>query len=285
MNSSNSRGPIGVLKAALEQRARSQSATDVGGLGVGPRSPDYYRQWARKVRESASPPSLSDAEADRLAEEATADCVTARAYLLKASGRIAEAQALQRQGWRLGRSTGERMTLTFECSEGDEEFVQIVAAADESRDQGRWNAAALMYERALHLYPLHHGYRVQWAHMLKEQELFAAAEIQYRSARALGAPPADVDRHLEFVSQRQGHGWPPPPVLNARPTPMQEPPTQLLVETLAYLIWQSESVPEQDMLKFLRSCRSGDDVAARMIADDRFVYRGGKLLALPGAQS
>src|SRR5439155_15542460 len=86
----------------------------------------------------------------------------------------------------------------------DSGFHRIIEEADRARDAEAWNEAGELYREALHAYPDHYGYVVQYAHSLKEQGQFAEAECQYRSALALGAPLSDVDQHLMFVAMQQG---------------------------------------------------------------------------------
>ncbi len=170
--------------------------------------------------------------------------------------------------------------MTFSAAGQDEEFVRLIAGADAERDLTHWPAAEALYLSALDLYPLHHGYRVQLGHMLKEQGRYMAAEIQYRSALALGAVIADVLRHLVFVCERQGQE----PGASARPVvlgqPMDLAPTTVEIQTLAYLFWRDMSVSDDDMASMLRRCASCEDAAVAMIADPRFKSRNATLIRL-----
>ncbi|MEO0428101.1 MAG: hypothetical protein AAF160_11765 [Pseudomonadota bacterium] len=86
----------------------------------------------------------------------------------------------------------------------DAEFRALVAEGDTARQATDWEGAECAYASALALYPLHAGYWIQLGHMRKELKRFAGAEAAYRSARALGAGPKEIDRHLAFVCRETG---------------------------------------------------------------------------------
>jgi tetratricopeptide (TPR) repeat protein len=185
-----------------------------------------------------------------------------------------------RSAWRLGRTRQQRLALTFKAAAEDEEFRNLTAEADAARDAGRWEAAERAYGRALGIYPLHFGYRIQHAHMCKEQGRFDEAEIGYRDALTLGASTADVAAHLAFVADRQGHSGAPPVVAAAVSGPMGETPCVADIEALGYILWREAHLSHHDVLDLLRACATCDAVAARMIADERFPQRNGPFLAL-----
>ena len=60
-------------------------------------------------------------------------------------------------------------------------------------------------------------------------------------------------------------------------------PSVFDIETLGWLFWRDDTLSFGDQLTFLRLCGSCDAVAARMIADDRFIHRNGPLLGLMAA--
>lgn len=189
-----------------------------------------------------------------------------------------------RSAWRLGRTRQERLALTFKAAAQDEEFRNLTAEADAARDAGRWEAAERAYERALAIYPLHFGYRIQHAHMCKEQGRFGEAEIGYRDALTLGARTADVAAHLAFVAGRQGHSGDAPVAAGAVSGPMGEAPCVVDIEALGYVLWRDTHLSHHDVLALLRACATCDAVAARMIADERFSQRNGPFLALMEAR-
>ncbi len=186
--------------------------------------------------------------------------------------------------WRLGRTRQERLALTFKAAAQDEEFRNLTAEADASRDAGLWEAAERAYERALAIYPLHFGYRIQHAHMCKEQGRFDEAEIGYRDARALGARTVDVAAHLAFVAGRQGHSGDVPAAVGTVPGPMGDAPCVADIEALGYILWHNSDLSHKDVLALVRACATCDAVAARMIADERFLQRNGPFLTLMEAR-
>ncbi len=153
----------------------------------------------------------------------------------------------------------------------DNRFLGFVREADSFRDQKNWLAARAKYAAALSYYPYQCSYWAQHGHMAKEQNHFARAEISYRSACALGAPPKDVIEHLRFVIIRQELDPLRHPVqfYKSGPAPLQ-PPAEADVLAFARLMWRVNSMDDQDMLNLLRSNTTCDDLLAAMIADSRF---------------
>ncbi|MGA0602285.1 hypothetical protein ACO2Q3_16375 [Caulobacter sp. KR2-114] len=229
--------------------------------------------------------ALTDAQAQRLRALATPDCVMARARILKAASRDAEAQALLREGWRLAGARQAQIALTYAASAQDAEFAAIAADADAARDRGDFTAAEGLFARALALYPLHHGCQVQHGHMQKDTGRLAGAEIAYRSALALGAPPADVLRHLAFVCERQDVAMGEPARLRGAARPIDEAPAAFDVDALAYLFWHDVGLGEGDMLDILRHAPTCEAAAVRLARDPRFMRRNGALLRMMRAQS
>jgi tetratricopeptide (TPR) repeat protein len=87
----------------------------------------------------------------------------------------------------------------------DLDFKALTYMADTARDSKRFKQAQAAYASALALYPLHAGYRVQLAHMYKDQGLFEDAEVHYRTALALGCELDQVLEHLTWTAERLGH--------------------------------------------------------------------------------
>ena len=162
----------------------------------------------------------------------------------------------------------------------DTHFVKAITAGDAARDRRIWDEAAKHYRVALERCPLHSGYRVQFAHMVKECENFSEAELHYRIALANGAPPHHVQQHLNFVCERTGgptyHGAP----LNLD-LPLQQAPAGIEdIHSLAYILWQNWSVSDEECLELLRSFPSVRQLSATMIAHRRFEERNGRFLTL-----
>jgi hypothetical protein len=188
-------------------------------------------------------------------------------------------QQVPRSAWRRGATRGEQVRLTFDAAGSDSEFAHTTEAADSARDRGLWREAETHYRRILEWYPLHHGYRVQHAHMCKEQGNFDQAEVGYRDALALGAPVADVEPHLDFVARRlSGSGA--VPLGPAVEGPMGCRPCVWDLNTLGYLLWRDLELSHHDLLVLLRACATCDAAAARMMEDGRFPSRNGPFLIL-----
>lgn len=153
----------------------------------------------------------------------------------------------------------------------DDRFVSHVRSADGRRDEGNWRAAEAGYAAALSFYPYERSYWVQHGHMAKEQNEFARAEISYRTACALGAPPQDVVEHLRFVMVRQQADEGRFPIRFYRPGPAaQQTPAQPDVISLARLAWRVGGLADHDMVDLLRANATCDELFAAMIRDSRF---------------
>lgn len=86
----------------------------------------------------------------------------------------------------------------------DDAFKAHVAAGDAARDQRNWGDAEYQYWCGLNLYPNHVGYRVQYAHMLKEAGKYPEASINYLTAFALGETSTEILRLIDFTLARTG---------------------------------------------------------------------------------
>jgi tetratricopeptide (TPR) repeat protein len=92
--------------------------------------------------------------------------------------------------------------LTNKVAGYHSDFRRLSRSADAHRDKGEFAEAERAYSDALRIFPLHGGYHVQFAHMLKERGNFLEAFLQYCFALALGAPLHDVEEHLLFAAHR-----------------------------------------------------------------------------------
>lgn len=153
----------------------------------------------------------------------------------------------------------------------DQRFCELVANADRFRDKSAWADAEYNYWRALQLYPYHSGYRIQYAHMLKERQKFADAELHYRSAWALGFPIDEIREHLSFVALRNGHPVGHLAALDLAVSAMDAPPTSCDIDLLAYVLFHKTAVGvEEAALPLMRKCSTNRDVALAMMADEQF---------------
>lgn len=153
----------------------------------------------------------------------------------------------------------------------DARFREHVERGDRARDLRNWLEAEAAYAAALDLYPYERSYWTQLGHMAKEQERFVSAEIAYRTACALGAAPTDVDPHLRFVMVRQGLEKHRHPILHHKTVSQRnQVPGRPDVLACARLLWSALGMDDDDIIRFLRSCATLDDLMAAMIRDPRF---------------
>lgn len=162
----------------------------------------------------------------------------------------------------------------------DPEFQTWAAQADAARDLGRWGEAEYYYWRSLELYPFHSGYRVQYAHVIKEQGKLDWAEVHYRSALAEGAEEELVGEHLLFVARRNRVDFAPRLQLDLNVAPLDAPPAFYDLQTLAWLIWCDAEINSFDALALMRQCETNRDVVLAMARHDRFVERNRPFLEI-----
>lgn len=153
----------------------------------------------------------------------------------------------------------------------DRDFQARIQRGDSLRDQGRWAEAAAAYASALDLFPYERTYWIQLGHMAKEQDDYSGAEIAYRTACALGAPVHDVVDHLRFVLARQGVSEARYPIrLHKAVETSRQVPAKPDVLGFARLLWGVRGMDGIDLLTFLRTNDTCDELVAAMIRDPRF---------------
>jgi hypothetical protein len=162
----------------------------------------------------------------------------------------------------------------------DPEFKKLATQADEARDAGRWGEAEYHYWRALGLYPFHSGYRIQYAHVIKEQGKLDWAEVHYRSALAEGAERDLVDEHLLFVAHQNRSDYVSRPQCDLSVAPFDAPPSFHDIQTLAWLFWHDAEINAHDTLALLRKCETNREVVLAMASHDRFVERNRPFLEI-----
>lgn len=174
------------------------------------------------------------------------------------------------------------------------EFRRHISHADTCREAGSWGAAEHSYWRALELFPLHSGYTVQYGHMLKEQEKFVEAEIQYRTALALGETSPDLLMHLSFAAERSGN-----PIDQAvidavigywksttvQASSLSAPPTRQDVDILFQLALGRSPFTFQDCRDVLNSAPTITDVFVAALSEPDFPRNNRKLLAFLAERS
>jgi hypothetical protein len=238
--------------------------------------------WANACRTDGGK-SAGDGPTARADPTTDADACLAQAESLLGGSQDGGAERLLRAAPRLAKTRRQLVELTLRAATKDGDFIELAARGDQARDAGNWADGERRYAEALALYPAHPGYTVQYAHCLKEQQKFAEAEIHYRSALALGAPPADVTEHLEFVAMRQGYSETGAGnALTARQGNggmMDAPPTRQDVD-LAYTLLTGEAPYTADLLDILRTQKSVRDVFVWVIGQSDFLAHNRDLLRL-----
>ena len=162
----------------------------------------------------------------------------------------------------------------------DPTFQALAAQADAARDAGHWGEAEYYYWRALELYPFHSGYRIQYAHVIKEQGKFDWAEVHYRSALAEGADAEQIKEHLLFVARRNCVDYVPRPPRDLGVAPLEAPPSFHDIQTFAWLFWHDAEINAVETLALMRRCESNRDVVLAMTGQDRFVERNRPFLEI-----
>ena len=248
------------------------------------RAEDRNETWQaclRYCRATSKPLSIPGRLIDGAEDLDDPEFCLAKGEVLVRCGHVGEGVRLLRLAPSLTARRRHAVDLTLRAAAQDPEFTALASAGDAARDGREWSAGEFDYWRALGLYPLHPGYRTQYAHCVKEQEKYAAAEISYRAALALGAPLDDVSEHLTFVAGRLGHSI----AINeftSRPgpeSPLDEIPTKMDVE-FAFTLLTDSGPSEAELLDMLRAQRTIRGVWLRIIADRRFSAANIGLLAL-----
>jgi tetratricopeptide (TPR) repeat protein len=178
-------------------------------------------------------------------------------------------------------------------AEKDEKFWANVIRADVARDSANWQDALHAYSEALLMHPLHAGYLVQRGHCLKELHLFEDAELAYRDALALGAPPINVLEHLAFVAIRSGNHRPiyPATIREALEFDLADMGlghvaftkhlvTSSDVAALLRLFFDEPSRSDAALLEWMRRSPDRDTLLSAMIEDERFPLQNGAIIKI-----
>ena len=94
--------------------------------------------------------------------------------------------------------------LAIRLSSLDTDFRVLVSQADAARDAGHLELAQGRYWQALRLFPAHPGYRIQYAHCLKDQGLMPDAVLEYNDAFCFGAILKEIEPHALFAANAIG---------------------------------------------------------------------------------
>ncbi len=162
----------------------------------------------------------------------------------------------------------------------DPKFRALVVEGDSARDRRDWSHAEYCYWRALQLYPLHPGYRIQYAHMLKERADYVGAELNYRSALASGAAWDEIEQHVEFVSLRNGGGIASGRSMDLNVLPLDAPPTLHDLECFEYLVFHRNHLGPPERLQYLRICEDNRNLIISLLEIDEAIVANRKFSAL-----
>lgn len=202
------------------------------------------------------------------------------AAVLLAAGDAEPATSLLRSVPRKSASRDAAVAATHAAASCDPEFLHLVAEADQARDARQFERGEYAYWRALDLYPLHDGYRTQYAHCLKEQGKWAEAELHYRTALALGGPAGDLHRHIEACAQARGVAPCLPPDGTLGSDPIDLPPTLDDIQGLFAMLLHRGPASVEEALDLLRDCRRRRDVALALVAHPDFPRANPDLMTL-----
>jgi tetratricopeptide (TPR) repeat protein len=257
--------PITTIKSTSVGGGRRSSRDLLIALDEDPENPDIWRTILTRCRRAGQKFRIPDQFVGSVADAKDADLCVLKGEVFLRCGRCDAAKRFLRQASTLGKSRRQAREITLRAASQDPDFQALIAKADRARDRASWRAGERHYRAALALYPGHFGYMVQYAHCLKEQGKFVAAEIYYRSARALGAPLKDVHEHLAFVASRQGYqeasdavsgaGWITEPV-----SFMDGPPAKADVDLAYLLLLERKPVNDHQVLQVLRTQRTVREV-------------------------
>lgn len=187
-------------------------------------------------------------------------------------GRIESAEAVStadKSNLWAARTRAEQVRVAQVEADRDDIFRQLVDAADQARDERNWGLAEFNYWQALERHPYQAGYRVQYAHMLKEQGKWMDAELHYRSAIALGEPVEDVRIHLSFVADHNG-------ATHRVLQPALDVPAMLAapswpdIRLLTIVCLHREDLDIARSLEIMRTCKNNSDVMMTLIQSEDF---------------
>jgi len=179
-------------------------------------------------------------------------------------------------------SRAEAVALSLQAAGRDRDFLKHVGRADRLRDTRRWGEAEYWYWRGIRLYPLHHGYVVQYAHMLKEQGKLPDAEYFYRNALALGAPAEETAIHLRAVYTGDADPLVLPVPLRPDAAVFDLPPLGSELEQIGELFFGHAVDRLADILPVMRRAPTQGAAIEQMLRSIRFANANRDLLELLG---
>ncbi len=283
-------GRIARIGAALAPGKNIAGDDLLGALRQAPGNPDIWRAYLTSCRQNAATADLPATLVGTPDEMRDAELCILKGEVLLCCGRGDDARRFLRFAPALARTRRQARDITLRAAAADAEFRDLVRRGDRARDRGDWREGALLYRAALDLYPGHCGYMVQYAHCLKEQHEYTAAEIYYRSARALGAPLQDMQDELSLVAAQQGHDEPFDGAASWRPSVngadlLDDPPTRADIDVAWYVVAGTICDDPDRILQTLRSAKTIRGVVDGMIRDRHPLAADEQLAALAAAAS
>jgi len=162
----------------------------------------------------------------------------------------------------------------------DDRFRVLVQKADWARDSLDWAAATKLYTEALNLYPYESSYWGQLGNAQRELGRATEAELSYRTACALGEPPAIISDFLRHVVCMQGDD---PSELElrslAKGITADQPPALPDIRLLALLFWGEVELNPVEALQLMRLNPTLDHLASTLVADTRMDWHDHRPLA------
>ena len=162
---------------------------------------------------------------------------------------------------------------------------KMIAEADAARDRGDYAKAEFLYYQLLSHFDDLDGYIVQYAHSLKEQGKFSAAEFFYRDALNRGVDAAAILEHLEFVCGQQNQPVGRPAAEAAPAVGLARLPNSTDIRILSWLLRDDSEPPLELRLAVIRQAASVDQAAVLLAQSPEALHRNRKLLSLMEAST
>ena len=155
----------------------------------------------------------------------------------------------------------------------DDQFRILVQKGDWARDSHEWAKAQEFYERALALHPYESSYWGQLGNAQNGLGQSVDAEVSYRTACALGEPPALLADFVNLVMLQRGEDPTKQELrsLSQGPT-ADQPPSLPDIRLFARLFWARNEVPGAEALELMRQHATLDHLARAMLDDPRMQW-------------
>lgn len=184
----------------------------------------------------------------------------------------------------------EAVELTLQFAWQHERFRELAQEASMLSSQKEFASAETLYDRALQLFPLHSGYRVQLAHSQKEQRRYLEAFNNYCFALSVGAPPHDVVEHLIYAArnadlsvserdiERLVSAW---TVAQQTRDDWDAPPVEADFHAFARLLWGNTGLITPSLVaNFVLKCITRKQLLMSLLQADETVHYNARLFIL-----